>query len=260
MINARKTLTLKIGPRRIGYFTSELPKPIYSSESTYFALAYESENNVVANNCVFTNCRDVLTDAIRRNYLRKKMDYSSTNLIMFTCLDKDKLHRRMLMAKTLLNNIEKKNRWKRSKMYRINKIIGDSNTKILVSDHNAQAEYVVGSGCWVKNVYFFYAYVQILRAFIENGDLLKGVTTIDKFAETVGREGKVNMSHNYGINLWQELFRKRLSIFRGISTETMYRKNNISLPDGIENLCLGTAAIKRVKTRVAKELGVRNIT
>lgn len=253
MINARKKLILKVGPDKIGNYTSEIPDTIYEIKNTYFAVAYEPEDNVVTNNCVFVACRDTLVGAIKQNYLTKDMNYSATRLIMFKCLPDDILHRRVLMAKTLLNNIEKKNKWIRSKMYKINKITGHPNIKKVVAGAHGQAEYIVGSKCWIRNVYFFYAYVQILRAFIEHGDSLKGVTTLDKFAKAVGRGGKIRITHNYGIDRWQELFQKRLSVFKGVSTKDMYSIGSI---DGIETLCVGRAKIEKVRVRAAEAIGV----
>lgn len=249
MINTKNGLTLKMGPKKIRAHTNEIPHPTYKINSTYFAIAYELEDNVVTNNCIFTKCRDVLTNAIKENYLRKKMDYSATKVLLFKYDSDDILHRRALMAKKLLNSIEKKNKWVRSKVYRITKVVNHPDIEL---NSCAQFEYIVGSRCWIRNIYFFYAYIQILRAFIQKGDALKGVDTLDKFAATVGHHGEEQISHNVGIERWEKLFQKRLSIFKGVSVDSMYRVHDC---DGIERLCSGNSSIPEVRKRFAKVIG-----
>jgi len=248
MINARKKLILNLGNRHIGSYANEINTDIYNIDTTFFAFAYEEGDNTVTNNCVFVSCRDTLVAANKKGYLRNEMDYSSTNLIIYRRLKNEDLHERMLMAKTLLNTIEKANKWKRSKVYKIDEIkIHPTMTDIRTK--GGQAEYIVGSKCWIQNMYFLYAYVQILRAFSDLGNKLEGITTLKQFAKKV--TGDIPIKNNYGIGKWQAIFQKRLKLFKGVTPKKMY---SLMANDGIQTLCSDCTAIDIVNKRF-KEMG-----
>jgi len=238
----------RINRESIGDYASEIEYP-YLTTNVYFALAKEIDNKVT-NISAFLGCRDLLIGSIRRKAYSEAPAANKTELLFYKqykSYEQGNIFDRLVDAVTLLNVIERRNRWKHTQVY----------AATAVEDRNATGRqkgiydkkfmaYVSGSRCWRNNIYFMYMYIHIIRAFANDFDRkLHGVTKWKDFIHTARW-----MSYTSGMDRWPLIWQNRRRLFKGVLQKEMYK--NIWDTDGIFRLTEESCAINRINSRYKK--------
>jgi len=252
-----KKVDLMIGPHIIGPrdYNNEVTA-LYDAAETKFALAEENHDGDVKNVCAFLGCRDLLANCVSDLYGRPNKVPSATRLLFYKqrC-PKIPLIKRAERAAHLLRSIERDNKWKRTRVFTIYEVLENEDTEAQGCFTADTTVYIRGSKMWIKNVYFFYMYIHIIRAFIsDNAGHLAGVNTFDDFkkAVVIKRDGDGTpvtglITHIRGIDYWPLVFQRRRELFNGQTIKKLYVHEHGT--DGIYQLTSGASCIAKVRRR-----------
>jgi hypothetical protein len=235
---------------------------MYRTIETKFAIAEEVSTGVVKNVSVFLGCRDLLTVCVKELYARSGKVPDATMLFFYK--EKNSGHtllNRVSRAVKLLNTIERENKWKRTKAYTIGKVLENNDSEAKGCFTPKTTVYIKGSKMWIKNIYFYYMYVHILRAFIaEKDDKFRHAKTLSDFIDIAvvernsdGRPTRGLIAHVNGIDHWPLVFQHRRKLFKGQTIKNLYRPEDDTI-DGIHCLTTGSGRVEKVNQRFAKLL------
>ena len=255
-----KEVDLMIGPHSIGPndYHSEV-SAMYGTSETKFAIAEEVKANVVKNVSAFLGCRDLLVNCVRELYARSNTVPNATRLLFYKQHNtRHTLIEKVSAAAKMLNSIERENKWRRTRVFSIGEVLENDDDEAQGCFTDKTTVYVRGSKMWIKNVYFYYMYIHILRAFVNDSKgILLGAKTLADFEKQVVTKRNSDgyavdglISHIRGIDYWPLVFQHRRDLFKGQTIKRLYVHENGT--DGIHELTNSNAQVQKVKQRFEK--------
>ena len=261
MIDETTPVTVNVNEKLVGSYHNEISE-LYGSNDVYFAWAIVRENNVAESVSAFVTCRDLFINQIRQKYLNTELNPNRTELIISspTKDDEDKnVYCRVIRSITLLNAIEKTNRWRRTKIYKVSAVNKIVDGQIIPAYKPEDFILIVGSKIWRDNVFFAYMYSHILRSFARDtqGHLDNVETWEDLIAGVADRGRSRNQALKSSWNtyvdrmdLWPLVWKHRRRIFKGYKLTTLYKRTKDEYCfDGIYKLTLGQSFIEVLNER-----------